>query len=154
MRPDGRKLDEVRSLSSQVGLLPRTHGSALFTGLDAGDEYCDFGAAVVWAVVDTMEVTDGVRYYMHHYNAPSYTVGECGRMGAPGRREIGHGYLAERALIPVLPKQEDFPYAIRSVTEIMSQNGSTSMAADLCGLYGVDGCGCAIGASVSGVAMG
>ena len=80
-------------------------------------------------LVDTMEVNDGERRYMHHYNAPGYTVGEVRRLGSPCRREIGHGYLAERALTPVLPSEEEFPYAIRSVTEIMSQNGSTSMAA-------------------------
>lgn len=104
--------------------------------------------------VDTMEVTDGKRRYMHHYNAPSYTVGECGRMGSPGRREIGHGYLAERALMPVLPSAEDFPYAIRSVTEIMSQNGSTSMAATCSSCLALMDAGVPLKRPVSGVAMG
>ena len=91
---------------------------------------------------------------MHHYNAPSYTVGECGRIGSPGRREIGHGYLAERALTPVLPSEEDFPYAIRSVTEIMSQNGSTSMAATCSSCMALMDAGVPLKAPVSGVAMG
>lgn len=155
VRPDGRKLDEVRSLSSQVGLLPRTHGSALFTrGLTQAMNIVTLAPLSFGQVVDTMEVTDGVRHYMHHYNAPSYTVGECGRMGSPGRREIGHGYLAERALIPVLPKQEDFPYAIRSVTEIMSQNGSTSMAATCAACMALMDAGVPLARPVSGVAMG
>ena len=126
VRPDGRKLTEVRPLSSQVGILPRVHGSSLFTrGLTQAMNIVTLAPLSYSQDVDTMEVTDGKRRYMHHYNAPSYTVGEPGRIGSPGRREIGHGYLAERALIPVLPSMEDFPYAIRSVTEIMSQNGST-----------------------------
>ena len=104
--------------------------------------------------VDTMEVSDGKRRYMHHYNAPSYTVGEPGRIGSPGRREIGHGYLAERALLPVLPSEEDFPYAIRSVTEIMSQNGSTSMAATCSSCMALMDAGVPLKRPVSGVAMG
>lgn len=105
-------------------------------------------------IVDTMEVTDGKRRYMHHYNAPSYTVGEPGRIGAPGRREVGHGYLAERALLPMLPSEEDFPYAIRSVTEIMSQNGSTSMAATCSSCMALMDAGVPLKRPVSGVAMG
>ena len=105
-------------------------------------------------LVDTMEVTDGTRRYMHHYNAPSYTVGEPGRIGSPGRREIGHGYLAERALLPMLPAEEDFPYAIRSVTEIMSQNGSTSMAATCSSCMALMDAGVPLKRPVSGVAMG
>ena len=101
-----------------------------------------------------MEVTDGERRYMHHYNAPSYTVGETGRIGSPGRREIGHGYLAERALLPVLPSKEDFPYTIRSVTEIMSQNGSTSMAATCSSCLALMDAGVPLKSPVSGVAMG
>ena len=101
-----------------------------------------------------MEVTDGERRYMHHYNAPGYTVGEIKRLGSPGRREIGHGYLAERALTAVLPSEEDFPYAIRSVTEIMSQNGSTSMAATCSSCLALMDAGVPIKAPVSGVAMG
>ena len=155
VRPDGRKLDEVRPLSSQVGILPRTHGSSLFTrGVTQAMNIVTLAPLSYSQEVDTMEVTDGKRRYMHHYNAPSYTVGEPGRIGSPGRREIGHGYLAERALIPVLPSEEDFPYAIRSVTEIMSQNGSTSMAATCSSCMALMDAGVPIKRPVSGVAMG
>lgn len=155
VRPDGRKLNEVRPLSSQVAILPRTHGSSLFTrGLTQAMNIVTLAPLSYSQEVDTMEVTDGKRRYMHHYNAPSYTVGECGRMGSPGRREIGHGYLAERALIPVLPSEEEFPYAIRSVTEIMSQNGSTSMAATCSSCMALMDAGVPLKRPVSGVAMG
>ncbi|MBR3253773.1 polyribonucleotide nucleotidyltransferase [Candidatus Saccharibacteria bacterium] len=155
VRPDGRKLDEVRPLSSQVGILPRVHGSSLFTrGVTQAMNIVTLAPLSYAQDVDTMEVTDGKRRYMHHYNAPSYTVGEPGRMGSPGRREIGHGYLAERALIPVLPSEEDFPYAIRSVTEIMSQNGSTSMAATCSSCMALMDAGVPLKRPVSGVAMG
>ena len=155
VRPDGRKLTEVRPLSSQVGLLPRTHGSSLFTrGLTQALNIVTLAPLSYSQIVDTMEVTDGERRYMHHYNAPSYTVGEIGRLGSPGRREVGHGYLAERALIPVLPSKEDFPYAIRSVTEIMSQNGSTSMAATCSSCLALMDAGVPLIRPVSGVAMG
>lgn len=155
VRPDGRKLDEVRPLSSQVGILPRTHGSSLFTrGLTQALNVVTLAPLSFAQIVDTMEVTDGKRRYMHHYNAPSYTVGEPGRIGAPGRREVGHGYLAERALLPMLPSEEDFPYAIRSVTEIMSQNGSTSMAATCSSCMALMDAGVPLKRPVSGVAMG
>lgn len=155
IRPDGRKLDEVRPLSSQVSLLPRVHGSSLFTrGVTQALNIVTLAPLSFAQVVDTMEVTDGVRRYMHHYNAPGYTVGECQRIGSPGRREIGHGYLAERALLPVLPSEEDFPYAIRSVTEIMSQNGSTSMAATCSSCMALMDAGVPLKRPVSGVAMG
>ena len=155
VRPDGRKTTEVRPLSSQVSILPRTHGSALFTrGVTQAMNIVTLAPLSFAQVVDTMEVTDGVRRYMHHYNAPSYTVGEVGRIGSPGRREIGHGYLAERALLPVLPDEEDFPYAIRSVTEIMSQNGSTSMAATCSSCLALMDAGVPLKRPVSGVAMG
>ena len=154
-RPDGRKLTEVRPLSSQVGLLPRAHGSSLFTrGVTQALNIVTLAPLSFAQLVDTMEVTDGKRRYMHHYNAPAYTVGECGRMGAPGRREVGHGYLAERALVPVLPTEEEFPYAIRSVTEIMSQNGSTSMAATCSSCLALMDAGVPLKRPVSGVAMG
>lgn len=154
-RPDGRKLDEVRPLSSQVGILPRTHGSSLFTrGLTQALNVVTLAPLSFAQIVDTMEVTDGKRRYMHHYNAPSYTVGEPGRIGAPGRREVGHGYLAERALMPMLPSEEEFPYAIRSVTEIMSQNGSTSMAATCSSCMALMDAGVPLKRPVSGVAMG
>ena len=155
IRPDGRKLDEVRPLSSQVGILPRTHGSSLFTrGVTQAMNIVTLAPLSYAQLVDTMEVTDGTRRYMHHYNAPSYTVGEVGRIGSPGRREIGHGYLAERALMPVLPSEEDFPYAIRSVTEIMSQNGSTSMAATCSSCLALMDAGVPLKRPVAGVAMG
>lgn len=155
IRPDGRKLDEVRPLSSQVGILPRAHGSSLFTrGVTQAMNIVTLAPLSYGQLVDTMEVTDGVRRYMHHYNAPSYTVGEIGRIGSPGRREIGHGYLAERALMPVLPSEEEFPYAIRSVTEIMSQNGSTSMAATCSSCLALMDAGVPLKRPVAGVAMG
>lgn len=155
VRPDGRKLNEVRPLSSQVAILPRVHGSSLFTrGLTQAMNIVTLAPLSYAQVVDTMEVTDGERRYMHHYNAPSYTVGETGRIGSPGRREIGHGYLAERALLPVLPSKEEFPYAIRSVTEIMSQNGSTSMAATCSSCLALMDAGVPLKSPVSGVAMG
>lgn len=154
-RPDGRKLDEIRPLSSEVGILPRTHGSSLFTrGVTQAMNIVTLAPLSYSQVVDTMEVNDGERRYMHHYNAPGYTVGEVRRLGSPGRREIGHGYLAERAVIPVLPEAEDFPYAIRSVTEIMSQNGSTSMAATCSSVLALMDAGVPLKRPVSGIAMG
>ena len=154
-RPDGRALTEIRPLSSEVGILPRAHGSSLFTrGVTQGMNIVTLAPLSYAQIVDTMEVTDGERRYMHHYNAPGYTVGEVKRMGSPGRREIGHGYLAERALIPVLPSEEEFPYAIRSVTEIMSQNGSTSMAATCSSCLALMDAGVPLKRPVSGIAMG
>lgn len=155
IRPDGRRFDEIRPLSSEVGVLPRVHGSALFTrGMTQGLNIVTLAPLSYAQLVDTMEISDGERRYMHHYNAPGYTVGEVQRLGSPGRREIGHGYLAERALLPVLPDAEDFPYAIRSVTEIMSQNGSTSMAATCSSCLALMDAGVPITAPVSGIAMG
>lgn len=155
LRPDGRKFDEIRPLSSEVGFLPRTHGSSLFTrGMTQAMNIVTLAPLSYAQMVDTMEVTDGERRYMHHYNAPGYTVGEVKRLGGPGRREIGHGYLAERAVLPVLPSEEDFPYAIRSVTEIMSQNGSTSMAATCSSVLALMDAGVPLKAPVAGIAMG
>lgn len=155
VRPDGRAFDEIRPLSSEVGILPRTHGSALFTrGMTQGLNIVTLAPLSYAQMVDTMEVHDGERRYMHHYNAPGYTVGEVSRLGSPGRREIGHGYLAERAVLPVLPAEEDFPYAIRSVTEIMSQNGSTSMAATCSSVLALMDAGVPLKNPVSGIAMG
>ena len=154
-RPDGRELTEVRPLSSEVGLLPRTHGSSVFTrGVTQAMNIVTLAPLSYVQLVDTMEVNDGERRYMHHYNAPGYTVGEVRRLGSPGRREIGHGYLAERALTAVLPTEEEFPYAIRSVTEIMSQNGSTSMAATCSSCLALMDAGVPIKRPVSGIAMG
>jgi polyribonucleotide nucleotidyltransferase len=155
LRPDGRQLDEIRPLSSQVGVLPRTHGSSIFTrGVTQALNVVTLAPLSYSQMVDTMEQNDGERRYMHHYNAPGWTVGEVRRLGSPGRREIGHGYLAERALTAVLPDVEDFPYAIRSVTEIMSQNGSTSMAATCSSCMALMDAGVPLKAPVSGIAMG
>jgi polyribonucleotide nucleotidyltransferase len=155
LRPDGRQLDEIRQLSSEIGILPRTHGSSLFTrGVTQGLNIVTLAPLSYAQMIDTMEVNDGERRYMHHYNAPGYTVGEVRRLGSPGRREIGHGYLAERAVMPVLPSEEEFPYAIRSVTEIMSQNGSTSMAATCSSVLALMDAGVPLKAPVSGIAMG
>lgn len=154
VRPDGRQFTEIRPLSSEVGLLPRTHGSSLFTrGLTQALNIVTLAPLSYAQIVDTMERED-VRRYMHHYNAPGYTVGEIKRLGSPGRREIGHGYLAERAILPMLPSEADFPYAIRSVTEIMSQNGSTSMAATCSSCLALLDAGVPLKRLVSGIAMG
>ncbi len=153
-RPDGRKLDEVRQLSSEVGILPRAHGSSIFTrGLTQAMNIVTLAPLSYSQMIDTME-REGERRYMHHYNAPGYTVGEVRRLSGPGRREIGHGYLAERALSAVLPSEADFPYAMRSVTEIMSQNGSTSMAAVCSSCLALMDAGVPITSPVSGIAMG
>ena len=155
LRPDGRQLDEIRQLSSEIGILPRAHGSSLFTrGVTQGLNIVTLAPLSYAQMIDTMEVNDGERRYMHHYNAPGYTVGEVRRLGSPGRREIGHGYLAERAVMAVLPTEEEFPYAIRSVTEIMSQNGSTSMAATCSSVLALMDAGVPLKAPVSGIAMG
>lgn len=154
VRPDGRNFTEVRPLSSEVGLFPRTHGSALFTrGLTQGMNIVTLAPLSYAQLVDTMERNEEKRF-MHHYNAPGYTVGEIKRLGSPGRREIGHSALAERAILPVLPAEDAFPYAIRSVTEIMSQNGSTSMAATCSSCLALMDAGVPLTAPVSGIAMG
>jgi polyribonucleotide nucleotidyltransferase len=154
IRPDGRKTTEVRPLSSEVGLLPRAHGSSVFTrGVTQALNIVTLAPLSYSQMIDTME-KEGERRYMHHYNAPGYTVGEVRRLGSPGRREIGHGYLAERALSAVLPAEADFPYAMRSVTEIMSQNGSTSMAATCSSCLALMDAGVPLKAPVSGIAMG
>lgn len=154
IRPDGRKLNEVRTLSSEVGILPRAHGSSLFTrGVTQAMNIVTLAPLSYVQLVDTME-KDEEKRYMHHYNAPGYTVGEVRRLGSPGRREIGHSALAERALTAVLPSEADFPYAIRSVTEIMSQNGSTSMAATCSSCLALLNAGVPLKRPVSGIAMG
>jgi polyribonucleotide nucleotidyltransferase len=154
IRPDGRSLNEIRTLSSEVGLLPRTHGSSLFTrGVTQALNVVTLAPLSYAQLVDTME-REGEKRYMHHYNAPGYTVGEVKRLGSPGRREIGHSALAERALAPVIPSEVDFPYTIRSVTEIMSQNGSTSMAATCSSCLALMDAGVPLVRPVSGIAMG
>jgi len=153
-RPDGREFTEIRQLTSEVGLLPRAHGSSLFTrGLTQALNIVTLAPLSYAQLVDTME-HNGERRYLHHYNAPGWTVGEVKRLGSPGRREIGHGYLAERAMTPVLPSEADFPYTIRAVTEIMSQNGSTSMAATCSSTLALLDAGVPLKRPVSGIAMG
>ncbi len=154
IRPDGRKMDEIRELSSELRFLPRAHGSSIFTrGVTQAMNIVTLAPLSYSQIVDTME-RDTERRYMHHYNAPGWTVGEVKRLGSPGRREIGHGYLAERALKPMLPTEAEFPYAIRSVTEIMSQNGSTSMAATCSSCLALLDAGVPLKRMVSGIAMG
>jgi polyribonucleotide nucleotidyltransferase len=154
IRPDGRKMDQIRPLSSEVGFLPRVHGSSIFTrGVTQAINIVTLAPLSYSQIVDTME-RDSERRYMHHYNAPGWTVGEVKRLMGPGRREIGHGYLAERALLPMLPDEATFPYAIRSVTEIMSQNGSTSMAATCSSCLALLDAGVPLKRPVSGIAMG
>ena len=131
-RVDGRKLDEIRELSCEVGLLPRTHGSALFTrGQTQVLSVATLGMISEEQVLDGIDTEESKRY-MHHYNFPGYIVGEAKTSRGPGRREIGHGALAEKALVPVIPSKEEFPYAIRVVSEVLSSNGSTSQAS-ICG---------------------
>jgi polyribonucleotide nucleotidyltransferase len=154
VRPDGRSLTQIRTLSSETGFLPRAHGSSIFTrGVTQAMNIVTLAPLSYAQIVDTME-RDSERRYMHHYNAPGWTVGEVKRLGSPGRREIGHGYLAERALLPMLPSEAEFPYAIRSVTEIMSQNGSTSMAATCSSCLALLDAGVPLKKMVSGIAMG
>lgn len=154
LRPDGRGFEDIRQLSSEVGFLPRAHGSSLFTrGLTQGMNIVTLAPLSYSQIVDTMEF-DKQRRYLHHYNAPGYTIGEVKRLMGPGRREIGHGYLAERALLPVIPSEEEFPYTIRTVTEIMSQHGSTSMAATCSSCLALMDAGVPIKNPVSGIAMG
>lgn len=153
-RPDGRKLNEIRQLSSEVGLLPRAHGSSIFTrGMTQALNITTLAPLSYAQLIDTMEKNTEKRYF-HHYNAPGYTVGEVKRLMGPGRREIGHGVLAERAIAPVLPGEEEFPYTIRTVTEIMSQHGSTSMAATCSSCLSLMDAGVPLKRPVSGIAMG
>jgi polyribonucleotide nucleotidyltransferase len=155
LRPDGRKLDEVRELSSEIGFLPRAHGSSLFTrGMTQALNITTLAPLSYSQMLDTMERNDFEKRYMHHYNAPGYTVGEVRRLGSPGRREIGHSALAERALMAVLPTEAEFPYTIRTVTEIMSQNGSTSQAAVCASCLSLMDAGVPLKRPVSGIAMG
>lgn len=154
IRPDGRKLDEVRTLSSEIGFLPRAHGSSLFTrGMTQAMNIVTLAPLSFVQLIDSME-RESEKRYMHHYNAPGYTTGEIKRLGSPGRREIGHSYLAERALEAVIPDESVFPYTIRTVTEIMSQNGSTSMAATCSSCLALMDAGVPLTRPVSGIAMG
>jgi polyribonucleotide nucleotidyltransferase len=153
-RPDGRKLDEVRGLSAQVGVLPRTHGSAIFRrGQTQVLTVATLGAPSLEQLIETAEGEETKRY-IHHYSMPPYSVGETGRVGWPSRREIGHGALAEKALLPVIPSEDKFPYTIRLVSEILSSNGSTSMAAVCGSTLSLMDAGVPILAPVAGIAMG
>ena len=154
-RPDGRRIDQIRPLSAEVDLIPRVHGSAMFTR--GQTQICD---VVTLAPLSEVQRVDGldenitVKRYMHHYNFPSYSVGETKPSRGPGRREIGHGALAERALIPVLPSTEEFPYAIRAVSETFESNGSTSMASTCASCMALMAAGVPIKKMVAGISCG
>ncbi|WP_431029513.1 polyribonucleotide nucleotidyltransferase [Lysinibacillus sp. LZ02] len=154
IRPDGRKQDEIRPLSSEVGLLPRTHGSGLFTrGQTQALSICTLGALGDVQIIDGLGVEESKRW-MHHYNFPQFSVGETGPMRGPGRREIGHGALGERALLAVIPDEKDFPYAIRCVSEVLESNGSTSQASICASTMAMMDAGVPLKAPVAGIAMG
>ncbi len=153
-RPDGRKLDELRKLSSEIGVLPRTHGSGLFQrGETQILSVLTLGSPSDELIIEGMVVSTK-KHFMHQYNFPPFSVGEVGRMGNPGRREIGHGALAERALLTVVPKKEEFPYAIRVVSEVLSSNGSSSMGSVCGSTLALMDAGVPISKPVAGIAMG
>lgn len=154
IRPDGRKMDEIRPLDAQIDLLPRTHGSALFTrGQTQALATTTLGAIGEHQILDGLGLEDTKRF-MLHYNFPSFSVGETGRYGAPGRREIGHGALGERALAQVMPSEEEFPYTVRVVSEILESNGSSSQATICAGCLSLMAAGVPIKDTVAGIAMG
>ncbi|MBQ2408520.1 MAG: polyribonucleotide nucleotidyltransferase [Bacilli bacterium] len=153
-RADGRRMDEIRPLSTDIDLLPRTHGSALFTrGQTQSLSVTTLGALGEHQILDGLGIEDEKRF-MLHYNFPQFSVGETGRYGAPGRREIGHGALGERALAQVIPSEEEFPYTIRVVSEILESNGSSSQASICAGCMSLMAAGVPIKAPVAGIAMG
>lgn len=154
VRPDGRKIDEIRPLSSRIGVLPRTHGSGLFTrGQTQALSICTLGALGDVQILDGLDAEESKRF-MHHYNFPSFSVGETGPIRGPGRREIGHGALGERALEVVVPDEKDFPYTIRLVSEVLESNGSTSQASICASTLAMMDAGVPIKAPVAGIAMG
>ncbi|ESU32999.1 polyribonucleotide nucleotidyltransferase [Bacillus sp. 17376] len=154
VRPDGRGVDEIRPLSSEVGLLSRTHGSGLFTrGQTQALSICTLGAMGDVQILDGLGIEEEKRF-MHHYNFPLFSVGETGPIRGPGRREIGHGALGERALEPVIPNEKDFPYTIRLVSEVLESNGSTSQASICASILALMDAGVPIKAPVAGIAMG
>ena len=154
IRPDGRKIDEIRPLSSKVDILPRTHGSALFTrGQTQVLSVTTLGSINEYQILDGLSDEEGKRF-MHHYNFPQFSVGETGRYGAPGRREIGHGALGEKALARVIPSEEEFPYTIRVVSEVLESNGSSSQASICAGCMSLMAAGVPIKDMVAGIAMG
>ncbi len=153
-RPDGRAVDEIRPLGAQVGILPRTHGSAIFQrGLTQALTIATLGSPRMELLIESAEGEETKRY-IHHYNMPPYSVGEAGRFGFTSRREIGHGALAERALLPVIPSKEKFPYTIRLVSEILSSNGSTSMASTCASTLALMDAGVPIESPVGGISIG
>ncbi len=153
-RPDGRKIDEIRPLAAQVGVLPRTHGSAIFQrGLTQALTVVTLGSPRLEQLIESAEGEESKRY-IHHYSMPPYSVGETGRFGTPSRREIGHGALAERALEPVIPSKEKFPYTIRVVSETLSSNGSTSMASTCGSTLALMDAGVPIEKPVAGISIG
>ncbi|HWO96902.1 MAG TPA: polyribonucleotide nucleotidyltransferase [Bacillus sp. (in: firmicutes)] len=154
IRPDGRKIDQIRPLASEVGLLPRTHGSGLFKrGQTQALSICTLGALGDVQILDGLGIEESKRF-MHHYNFPSFSVGETGPIRGPGRREIGHGALGERALEPVIPSEKDFPYTVRLVSEVLESNGSTSQASICASTLAMMDAGVPIKAPVAGIAMG
>ena len=154
IRPDGRKVDEIRPLSSEIDILPRTHGSALFTrGQTQVLSVTTLGSINEYQILDGLSDEEGKRF-MHHYNFPQFSVGETGRYGAPGRREIGHGALGEKALSRVIPSEEEFPYTIRVVSEVLESNGSSSQASICAGCMSLMAAGVPIKDMVAGIAMG
>lgn len=154
IRPDGRQMTEVRPIWSEVGILPRTHGSAVFTrGQTQVMTITTLGTLGDGQTIDGIGEEDFKRY-IHHYNMPPYSVGDVRRLGSPGRREIGHGALAERALLPMIPSEDEFPYAIRLVSEVVSSNGSTSQASICASTMSLMNAGVPIKKPVAGVAMG
>ncbi|MBM7837694.1 polyribonucleotide nucleotidyltransferase [Alkalihalobacillus xiaoxiensis] len=154
IRPDGRGVDEIRSLDSQINMLPRTHGSGLFTrGQTQALSICTLGALGDVQILDGLGIEETKRF-MHHYNFPQFSVGETGPIRAPGRREIGHGALGERALEQVIPNEQDFPYTIRLVSEVLESNGSTSQASICASTLAMMDAGVPIKAPVAGIAMG
>ncbi|SHG84341.1 polyribonucleotide nucleotidyltransferase [Virgibacillus chiguensis] len=154
IRPDGRQIDEIRPLSSRIHVLPRTHGSGLFTrGQTQALSVCTLGALGDVQILDGLDLEESKRF-MHHYNFPAYSVGETGPMRGPGRREIGHGALGERALEKVVPSEKDFPYTIRLVSEVLESNGSTSQASICASTLAMMDAGVPIKAPVAGIAMG
>ena len=153
-RADGRRMDEIRPLSASIDILPRTHGSALFTrGQTQSLSITTLGALGEHQVLDGLSIEDEKRF-MLHYNFPAFSVGETGRYGAPGRREVGHGALGEKALAQVIPSEEEFPYTIRVVSEILESNGSSSQASICAGCMSLMAAGVPIKAPVAGIAMG
>ena len=154
IRPDGRKMDEIRELSCDVDLLPRTHGSALFTrGQTQALAITTLGAQNEEQILDGLGLEESKKF-IFHYNFPAFSVGETGRYGSPGRREIGHGALAERSLLQVMPSQEEFPYTVRVVSEVLESNGSSSQASICAGCMSLMAAGVPIKAPVAGIAMG